>query len=60
MWKVDSVYYFCLSCLRLSVLAHQRGECSEQAVDEMGTATIIEVRKLYEQNLYSLLRLPEA
>ena len=60
MWKVDSVYYFCLARLRLSTLAHQQGECSEEAVDALGTATVIEIRKLYETGTYILLNLPQA
>lgn len=60
MWRVDSVYYFCLARLRLSTLAHQRGECSQQSVDALGTHLVVQMRKLHDSGLLVLLHLPQA
>jgi len=60
MLPIDGLYYWCRAHLQEAALAYNRGECRWATVDSLSTHLVVEIRKLHEQNLLALIKLPLA
>lgn len=60
MNPVDGIYYWMRARTQDAALAYGRGECSWDTVSSLATHLVIEMRKLNDQNLIGILRLPQA
>jgi hypothetical protein len=59
MLVCDTFWWIMRSC-QVAAQTYREGRCQEELVDKWSTHLVVQIRKLNDQNLLFLARLPEA